>query len=190
MICLSDAVQWKDIPGYEGIYQASNTGLVRTAPGKTTYTEWHGVRTWKSRILKPKHPAAKKRQDERVTLWKDGKHSDHLVSRLVASAWVEGYAPGMTVNHIDGNWQNNHCTNLEWITRGDNVRKGFDDGLYHSVQKAVTLVNGDERLSFPSVAQAERHIGRCRGYIHGCLKYGRHVHDAQGNVYDVVKGVS
>lgn len=45
---------WKDIPGYEGIYQASNEGRIRSAPDKTTYTERHGVRHWKSRILKQK----------------------------------------------------------------------------------------------------------------------------------------
>ena len=43
---------WKDIPNYEGIYQASNLGRIKTAPNKITYTKRHGVRHWKSRILK------------------------------------------------------------------------------------------------------------------------------------------
>ena len=38
--------KWKDIPGYEGLYQASNLGRIRTYPNKTTFTEWHGVRQW------------------------------------------------------------------------------------------------------------------------------------------------
>nr|DAW95243.1 MAG TPA: NUMOD4 motif protein [Bacteriophage sp.] len=45
---------WKDIPDYEGIYQASNLGRIRTAPNKTTYTELRGVRHWKMRIMKGK----------------------------------------------------------------------------------------------------------------------------------------
>lgn len=190
MIFPSDGVKWKDIPGYEGIYQASNTGLIRSTPGKTTFTELHGVRTWKSRILKQKCATNKRRNDAHVDLWKDGKPHSCLVARLVAMAWVEGYAPEMTVNHIDGNWHNNHCTNLEWVTRGDNIRKGFDTGLYQRNQTAVTLARGDERSSFPSMSKADEYIGRCNGYIHGCLKYGRRVYDAQGNAYDVVKGVS
>ena len=51
MICHSEET-WKDIKGYEGIYQASSFGRIRTVEGKTTYTERHGVRHWKSRILK------------------------------------------------------------------------------------------------------------------------------------------
>lgn len=187
---LSDDVQWKDIPGYEGIYQASNTGLVRSMLGKTTHTDRHGVRKWKSRILKPKHSVAKKRQDDHLTLWKNGRPTEHLVSRLIASAWVEGYAPDMTVNHIDGNYRNNHCTNLEWVTRGDNIRKGFEAGLFQRNQIAVTLICGCEKFIFPSMSEADRYIGRCHGYIHDCLKCGRRVRDVHGNAYDVVKEVT
>ena len=42
---------WKDIPNYEGIYQASTFGRIRTCEGKTTYTKRHGIRHWKQRIL-------------------------------------------------------------------------------------------------------------------------------------------
>lgn len=125
--------RWKDIPGYEGIYQASDTGLIRTKPGKTTYTELRGVRHWKTRVLKFKYQTRKGnkgKRDARVSLWKDGKEKTWLVARLVALAWCDGYAEGMTVNHIDGNPENNTCSNLEWITLAENIKKGWADGLY------------------------------------------------------------
>jgi len=46
--------QYKAIKNYEGIYEVSNKGNVRTVEGKITYTEHHGVRHWKQRVLKPK----------------------------------------------------------------------------------------------------------------------------------------
>lgn len=135
--------RWKDIPGYEGIYQASDTGLIRTKPGKTTYTERHGVRHWKTRVLKPKHQMRKGhtgKRDARVNLWKDGKEKTWLVSRLVALTWCDGYADRMTVNHIDGNPENNVCSNLEWVTHTENIRKGWADGLYDGLK---TKIRGD-----------------------------------------------
>lgn len=45
---------WKDIPGYEGLYQASNLGRIRSAPGKTTSSARYKVRVWKVRIIKAK----------------------------------------------------------------------------------------------------------------------------------------
>ena len=46
---------WKDVPEYEGIYEVSDQGRVRTKLGKTTYTKRHGVRKWKQRYLKNKN---------------------------------------------------------------------------------------------------------------------------------------
>lgn len=52
-----------------------------------------------------------------------------LVHRLVASAYCEGFAPGLTVNHKDGNKLNNRASNLEWITKADNLRHAHATGL-------------------------------------------------------------
>lgn len=167
---------WRNVVGYEGIYEVSNIGRVRTCEGKTTESVRHGTRHWKQRIIKQKYGRRngnKGNKDARVILWKDKKWSTHLVSRLVARAWCDGYADGLTVNHIDGNPLNNRLDNLEWCTIKDNIRKGFEDGLYKT-QKAVTLTaaNG-ERLSFRSMAEASRYLGRNNGYISNVLASGR-----------------
>lgn len=168
--------QWKSIPGYEGIYEVSDIGRIRSCEGKTTQNRLRGTVHWKQRIIKQKYRARKgnsDKKDARVILWKDKEWKTFLVSRLVALAWCSGYSDGMTVNHIDGDPLNNKAVNLEWVSHADNIRKGFEDGLYKT-QKAVTLTaaNG-ERLSFRSMAEASRYIGRNNGYISNVLASGR-----------------
>lgn len=167
--------QWKDIPGYEGIYQASDRGNIRTAFGKTTNNTRFEKRIWKQRILKQKtQMRSNGRFDRRVSLWKDGKEKTHLVARLIAMAWCDGYSDGMTVNHIDGNPLNNFADNLEWVSLADNIRHGFRTGLYGRNMKCVTLTDETgETISFDSMVSADRYLGKGRGYISNLLKKGR-----------------
>ena len=60
-----------------------------------------------------------------------------LVSRIVAKAFCPGYAPGLEVNHIDGepmnNYYNDFDMNLEWVTRQENIRHAYDNNLIESL---------------------------------------------------------
>lgn len=176
---------WKDIPGFEKLYQASNTGLIRSAPGKVTSSRRFSRRVWKTRILKHKFRVNGKRHDAAVTLWKDGKCKDYLVSRLVAMTWVDGYEPWLTVNHIDGNPQNNNCSNLEWVTLSENIKKGYENGLFSSVQEPIMLKNGENEFPFVSMAEGSRFLGRNSGYVHNCLKRNRPIKDTDGKQYAI-----
>lgn len=171
---------WREIPGYEGIYEASTEGRIRTCEGKVTSTARYPRRVWKQRVLKQKITRNKKgRFDARVNLWKDGKEKTFLVSRLVALAWVDGHAPGLTVNHIDGNHLNNRADNLEWQTLADNIRHGFSTGLY-TTKKPIRLERDGVVYDFDSYAAAGRHIGRGNGYVSFCLKCNRPIVGADG----------
>lgn len=177
--------EWRDIPGYEGIYEASSLGQIRSKAGKTTYSDRHGVRHWRERILKQKICRNKKgRCDARVDLWKNGVHKTFLVSRLVAMTWVDGYEPELTVNHRDGNSLNNRAQNLEWLSRADNIKQGFEDGLYHNCCP-ICLKSGDMMLLHNSLAEASRALGRNNGYVHDCLKNHRPIISASGVKYKV-----
>lgn len=164
--------QWKDIPGYEGLYQASTDGRIRTCEGKTTSSARFPHRVWKQRVLKQKLSNKHGRRDARVSLWKDRKEKTWLVSRLVAMTWCNNYSPELTVNHIDGNPLNNACANLEWVTRKTNIQKGFETGLYSTVQKRVLLSNGLKVLEFKSMSEASRFLGKSNGYISQRVKSG------------------
>lgn len=166
--------EWRDIPGFEGLYQASTLGRIRTCAGKTTSNARYKKRVWKQRVLKPKcKKSGQGRQDERVGLWKDGVVYYRQVARLVAQTWCEGYQDWLTVNHIDGNPKNNQACNLEWMSLADNIREGFKTGLYSSVVKRTTIVVNGSRLSFPSMAAASRFLGKNNGYISNMSARGK-----------------
>lgn len=163
--------EWRSIPGYEMLYEASNEGRIRSHEGKITRSARSERRVWKQRIMKQKTTANRfGRRDCRVTLWKDGEERTWLVARLIALTFCQGYQEGMTVNHIDGNSMNNHASNLEWCSRADNIKKAYANHLY-STPKRVALIdiNGNERM-FTSRAAASRFLGMTNGYISQRIK--------------------
>ena len=179
--------QWRDIPGYEGIYQASTLGNIRTCEGKTTSNKRYAVRRWKQRTLNTKF--SKRRcggMDARVTLWKDGDSKDWLVARLVGITWCAGYEPSMTVNHINGNPLDNRADNLEWISLADNIRHAYATSLNSCAEKTKLIsVNSAEEFEFFSKAEASRFLGRNHGYINNCLRSGRRARSITGDVYTI-----
>lgn len=101
---------WKDIAGYEGIYQVSNKGYVRN-------------------ITKKPHRVLKNFADKKgylmVKLYKNGTKSTKKVHRLVAFAFIPLVEGKTQINHIDGDKQNNVVENLEWADNSDNQKHSF-----------------------------------------------------------------
>ena len=165
---------WKDIPGYEGLYQASNFGRIRSAPGKTTSNKRYEKRVWSSRIIKPKACRDFRQCGYRVCLWKDGTHKDYLVARLVCTTWHENLIDTkMTVNHKDGDRLNNRIENLEWLTIGDNVRHAFANNLQKQDKTILSPADGGLPMEFVSQSAAARFLERSHGYINGLIENGR-----------------
>ena len=178
--------EWKDIPNYEGIYEASNYGRIRTKEGKRTYSKYHGERIWKQRILKQKFQRRKDTniKDARIILWKDGESKTFLVSRLIAMTWCVGYDESLTVNHIDGNPENNRCDNLEWISRRRNIQEGFQTGMYRTNQRKCTLVDDNGyKYHFDSLSDVSRFMGRGVHYASMCLNRGSKLVSDKGEVF-------
>lgn len=163
---------WKDIPNFKG-YQASNLGRIRTF-NKTTYSKrFNCIRHWQNRILKQKITKAtrnKDRYDARICLWRDGKEHTMLVARCVAMAFFG--KSDLTVNHIDGNSLNNCIDNLEWITIGENIQKGFEIGLYP--QKKIKVINKEtnEEIIYRSLSFGSRSLGYNNGYFSNKIRKG------------------
>lgn len=172
---------WKDIPNYEGIYQASNFGRIRTAPNKTTSNARYKKRVWSVRVLKGR--GDNKNTGARVSLWKDGKCKEWLVARLVAITFLGFPKESDTVNHKNGNRLDNRIENLEWLSLADNIRHAFDTGLMP--YKKVKLYNRDCEMIFRSLATACEYIGRNKGYLSLCLKRKSKIKDIRGIEYNI-----
>ena len=123
--------EWKDIKGYEGIYQVSNTGRVRSFLKKDGLVGYRLSDTPKERAL-IEHGNGY----IYVTLSKDGRNANHYVHRLVAEAFIGDIPKGCVINHIDYNKSNNCSDNLEITTQKGNV--------IHSVEKMRKPRKGGE----------------------------------------------
>lgn len=102
---------WVDIKGYEGIYQISHAGTVRSLARSNGY----GSRR-ETRDVNITH----KKGYEVLTLSKNGKAKMFFVHRLVADAFIIKPEGKVEVNHKDGNKLNNYWWNLEWVTKSEN----------------------------------------------------------------------
>lgn len=102
---------WKDVVGYEGLYQVSNLGRVRSIP-RTCISKFGSIRTVPSRNLSPSNG----RGYLYYNLNKDGICKRVLAHRIVASAFIPNPKGHKTVNHKDENKVNNNVSNLEWCS--------------------------------------------------------------------------
>lgn len=101
---------WQDITGYDGDYQVSNYGRVRSCKKRESPF-----------VLKQ---IAQRNGYMSVSLWKNGRKRNFLVHRLVAIAFVTNPCEYNEINHRDENKQNNFSDNLEWCSHAYNMRYG------------------------------------------------------------------
>lgn len=111
------AVLLAPVVGFEGLYSASNNGMVWAHPKKSRLT---------GRWLKERTDNCGYRY---VCLFKDGIRKYPKVHRVVLMAFSGGDAPPLQVNHINGNKQDNRILNLEWITASANRKHAWATGL-------------------------------------------------------------
>lgn len=109
---------WKDIKGYEGYYQVSNFGRVKSVSRRVVNHKSGSTRLVQSKILSP---CDNGNGYLVVSLRKDGKRKSAYVHRIVAEAFVENKENKPNINHKDYNTKNNVATNLEWCTQKENV---------------------------------------------------------------------
>ena len=122
--------EWMPVVGYEGLYEVSNHGRVRSLKRNTT----------SGKILRGS--ARKNNGYVSLVLFKCGKGQGKLVHRLVAEAFISNPECKPDVNHIDGNKQNNRAENLVWCTPSENQQHSLTIGL----RKRSILQNGGSVL--------------------------------------------
>lgn len=119
--------RWKDIKGYEGLYQVSSFGRVRSLDMTVMQKHhWSGKiipHNYKGKIL----TGSKSGDYVLVDLHKNKQTERCLVHRLVAGAFLIREPEENYINHKDGNTKNNNVSNLEWCTQSYNIQYAYDN---------------------------------------------------------------
>lgn len=119
---------WKDVVGYEGLYQVSNLGRVKSLARKINrgqYIEDRGD-VFMTLFLNRQGYFT-------VMLSKNGKKKQHRVHQMVARAFIPNIENKEMINHIDCNTQNNRVENLEWCTNSENQLHAIANGLKRDI---------------------------------------------------------
>ena len=166
---------WKEIEGYEGYYEVSDDGQVRSLDRYVA--DIKGKQTGKRRFLRGavmKQSVSTGRDHNSyyvVNLHRDHTSKVMLVHMLVARAFIPNPNNLPTVNHIDGNKHNNCVSNLEWASFSDNNTHALETGLRNPRGNAVAQYSLSGKLvrKFRSASEASRVTGISRGMISHCL---------------------
>lgn len=116
--------EWRDVPGYEGKYQVSNFGRVKSLARFVL----NGNKHWQPERIFKKY--LNNRGYEELKLYKGNREFKNVqLHRLVAQAFIPNPNNYPQINHIDGNPENSRVENLEWCTNSMNTKHAYDTGL-------------------------------------------------------------
>jgi len=156
--------EWRDIKGYEGRYQVSNMGRVKSL--ERTITKKNGRnQSIQERILKSE---TERTGYLRVTLYNSSGKMKRLVHRLVCEAFHENPKKKPEVNHINENKTDNQACNLEWVTRKENNNHGTHNArMAKTLSKSVGQYTRDGKLIkvWQSTNEVQRQLGFHQGNI-------------------------
>lgn len=143
---------FKDIRGFEGIYQVNEEGIIistaRNGNGHKQHTMAHSTDSYGYAVVKLR--------DKNKVITKK-------VHRLVAEAFLTNEENKPQVNHKDGNKQNNNLSNLEWVTASENIRHAKENGFQCECNNRKRVeqltLNGESVATFNSLKAAEEATG-------------------------------
>lgn len=162
---------WKDVAGYEGLYQVSNMGKVRSLTRKVKIQDTNKNRVFRGSIKAGCYEL--KNGYHVVSLYKNGKSKRFFTHRLVAAAFLENPLNLPQVNHKDENKKNNSVDNLEWCDAKYNTNYGYCIEKRVAPQRVKVSqfsMDGKYIKTYESMACIERVLGFNHSAICMCCK--------------------
>lgn len=152
--------EWRDIEGYEDLYQVSDAGRIRSKWIPSVHSDCEKRISHITRILKP---VKNNNGYYKVTLCdSDGMRTDRSIHRLVAEAFIPNEDNKPQINHKNGDKYDNGVENLEWCTSKENNSHASVHGLKPRPNNARKVLRSDGQI-FNSAAEAGRAIGSTNG---------------------------
>lgn len=156
---------WKDINGYQGVYQVSNLGRVRSLDRMVEVFVDDGKRTPFTYTQLKKGRILKLRKERcgyiKVDLSINSFDKSYLVHRLVALTFISNIHNKEQVNHKNGIKTDNRVDNLEWCTRLENMRHAYVNGLNHNGKGEAAR---NVKLTQKQVDEIrQKYIPKCKG---------------------------
>lgn len=160
---------WKDIPDYEGFYQVSNKGRIKSLQ----YWNGHDFKKGEKILAVTAREVNKNPRYARsvVKLTKNGVKKDFKVHRIVAQVFLENPYNYQVVNHIDGNPLNNEVDNLEWCTQKHNMQQAFDNDncckTINSIDRETMVELLNNGFTYDDISQM---LGIAKGTVFNYIK--------------------
>lgn len=171
-------IEWRDIRGYEGLYQVSELGQVRCLERVYYCGDKHSMRIQEEKVMQP----TSVKGYLRISLSKNGARASFLVHRLVAEAFLPipqnliclRGTRRLQINHKDENIKNNSVSNLEWCNASYNVNYGERNRKMaeknRNGKKSKPILCVETGVVYPSQAEIQRRFGFAQGNISACCK--------------------
>lgn len=167
---------WKDITGFEGLYQISNLGRVKSLQRVVSFGKGQRIIKEKIKIVS-KHSMGY----SVINLFKDSKCCPSLLHVLIARHFIPNPGNYPEVNHKNGIKTDNSISNLQWVTYSMNIKHAYDTGLRVKKSPAAGKFGSDNHLS-KSIAQYDlsgnflkqwgcsKEVTRLTGFDHNALR--------------------
>ena len=160
---------WKDIKGYEGLYQVSNLGRVKSLERYVIRKNNKGRQLIHKKILVS---CVNTHGYMSLSLSKNNKGVNHRVHRLVATAFIPKVDNKNIINHKNGIKTDNNVNNIEWASYSDNLLHAYKTGLNGQNRKVkVIIIENREEHLFNSMKDASLFMGEGKWYVSYYNKY-------------------
>ena len=162
---IDDIEVWKDVDEFDGVYQISNFGRLKSV--ERTVKHPKGECVIKGKFLSE---VVNKKGYIEYQITYNSKHYGRKAHRLVANAFIPNPQNLPQVNHIDGDKTNNKASNLEWCTNRHNVIHAYENQLHKTRPIIQFDLDGNEIKKWKSAGEIQRELGLRRSHIHEACK--------------------